>query len=411
MVSMLSAKGKDLGSWRATVDFAAAYRDELLERSAFSEAGGALALYSETIAGLERLAAGHEQALQQLAAIRQGLAAVLQPSLMREPVLNYYAILYQQFGQFRSAPLFYNLSMQLLHSLSAALSASVNERLGLFARRMPPWSLVALGPAGRSEFSPYCPLQIMLVHDETGPSERETLSLFSRMLHEGFEELGLRIDPVITPRNPEWRGSLADWRRRFAAGLEQGGVEDLIELLRLTDQHTLCCEAGPADEFRRMSLAGLHASRPAVHNLVERMSALSNGLGLLGKLKLEKSGAERGLFRLLDHGLLPLSAAVSVLSLVKQVDVDGTPQRIRELLLKRELNVDMAERMLHTWHTLHELRLQREQDVAAAAAADEALHIDPEKLDSGRLQELHDALESVAAIQRYVYVVYTEAGE
>jgi signal-transduction protein with cAMP-binding, CBS, and nucleotidyltransferase domain len=157
--------------------------------------------------------------------------------------------------------------------------------------------------------------------------------------------------------------------------------------------------------------AALNGNRPAVAHLVNRMASLSNGLGLMGRLKLERSGSNRGLFRLLDHGLLPLTAALSALALLKESAGVSTCDRIHDLLRRGELDVELAERMLATWHCLNDLRLQREHSIQIEGHAGPSSFLDPDELTAEQLQSLKEALESVASIQRHVEIIFSGMGE
>ena len=63
----------------------------------------------------------------------------------------------------------------------------------------------------------------------------------------------------------------------------------------------------------------------------------------------------------------------------------------------------MAERMLTTWHTLHELRLFREGSYSGGSYTGQPLYLNPDELPaSEQRQALKEALESVAVIQHQV---------
>lgn len=411
MAFLISAKGNDITAWRAAGDFAANYRQRLLERTASASYGTAEELFSNATSAIGKLADEHETLINRLDGLLNDIAASPQPGRLKELTAEFYNALYRHMELFQSAPVFYQMSMACLRQTSSSLMSHTADQLGLFAQRMPKVSLVALGPAGRCEFTPFCPLQLMLVHDDADASGLETINLFSHILHSGFEEIGLRIDTVVTPRNPAWRGSLAEWNQRCVDGLQELDDADVIDLLRLADQHTLPPNEEIGQKLKEISIPLLRASRPALSNLVSRMVSLSNGLSMMGKLKLERRKPETGLFCLLDHGLLPLSAAISVLTLIKKATACGTLQRICELMHRNELDVDLTERILGTWHTLHEFLLLREKSFNIGPNNNQPLYIDPAELDDTRLQALKGALESVAFIQRQIGSIFSRIEE
>lgn len=407
MAFLVSAKGNDITAWRAAGDFAANYRQKLLERAASGSFGTAEELFSKATSAIGKLSEEHETLISRLDGLLNEIAVSPQPSRLKELTTQFYNALYRHMELFQSAPVFYQMSMAYLRQASSSLMSYAADQLGLFAQRMPKVSLVALGPAGRSEFTPFCPLQLMLVHEDTDAAGLETVNLFSHILHSGFEEIGLRIDTVVTPSNPAWRGSLAEWNRRCLDGLQQLNDADVIDLLRLADQQALPPNEEIGQKLKEISIPLLRASRPALINIVSRMISLSNGLSMMGNLKLERRRPETGLFCLLDHGLLPLSAAISVLTLIKKATASGAPQRICELLYRNELDVDLTERILGTWHTLHEFLLLREKSFSIGPNNNQPFYLDPAELDETRLQALKGALESVAFIQRQIGNIFS----
>lgn len=404
---LLSTKGGDITSRMAVEEFAAGYRQSLLELAGSDRSGSAESVFSATCATIEAAITTHQNLLKRLNSLIEKLAAATPSTNLRALTGDFYSDLYRHFGHFNSAPAFYQLSMAFMRQLSAAITSRATDQLGLFARHLPDMTLIAIGPAGRCEYSPFCPLQLLLVHGEVAKPHLQTINLFCQTLHSEFEETGLFIDPVVTPRNMVWRGTLADWQQRCEEGLYPQAEEELINLCRLVDQYPLHPAEGFAPEFKKISSTVLGGSRPAQANLIERMKSLSNGLGLMGGLKLERSGNGRGQFRLLDHGLLPLSAALSALSLITSSTAISNSERIQELLKRRELDVELAERMLATWHSLHGLRLRREQSFHIEQHINQPLFLNPHDLTAEQRQSLEGALESVAFIQRHVEIIFS----
>lgn len=407
---LLSAKGTNVTAWRASEEFAGAYRQVLLDRAASDRCGGVETVFSDASAALDTAVSAHKTLLQRMERMIHDVAAT-PPTGRKEVTIAFYSDLYRHFSLFRSPTAFYQLSMAFLRQTSAAIFTQAAEQLGAHAAHLPEMALIAVGPAGRAEYSPFCPLQLLLLHGEVAASQSGTIGLFCDTLHGGFEAAGLAIDPVVTPRNDRWRGTLTEWQRRCEDGLQPQRTEDLIDLCRLVDLYPLHPAEGFPLELTRTSCVALSGNRAALENLVARMTSLSNGLGLMGRLKLERSGSGRGMFNLLGHGLQPLSAALSALALIKGSQAVGTCDRIRELLKRRDLDVELAERMLATWHSLNDLRLGREQSLHIDQHTGLSLFLNPNELTDEQLQSLKEALESVAIIQRHVDIIFSERGE
>lgn len=410
MPVMLSAKGGDFTAWRAAEDFAAAYRRTLLDLAAADLSARTEAVFTETCAALEAAIATHRKLVKHLDSLMNSVATEYPAADLNGVTESFYGSLYRHFARFRSTQIFYQLSMDFLKHVSAAIIAHAAGQLGSSARDLPEMALIALGPAGRGEYSPFCPLQLLLVHGEAAPPQLRTLDLFCTFLHTGFEKAGLAVDPVVTPRNERWRGTLTKWRQRCENRLRPQEVENVIDLGRLVDQYPLYADGEYARELKQISITALNGNRRVLASLMTRMTALSNGLGLMGRLKLDRSGPGRGMFRLLDHGLLPFSAALSALVLIKESLAVGNCDRVTDMLARRELDVDLAERMLMTWHTLNELRLDREQGIPLEKRPDQGSFLDPAELSAEQQHSLKSTLESVALIQRHVEIIYSGMG-
>ncbi len=411
MNPLLYAKSDDVTTWRAVEDFTVAYRQALLNRAASDLVGSSESVFTETSASLETSLATHRDLMKRMEILTERVSAAAPPDDLKELTIAFYSDLYRHFGIFRSVPAFYQLSMRFLNRTSDAIIARATERLGPDAASLPEMALIAVGPAGRSEYSPFCRLQILLVHGEAKGSQLQSIDRFCRDIHAGFEAAGVAVDPAVTPQNEEWRGTLTAWFHRCVEGFRPMVDEEIINLCRLVDQYPLTSADRLVREFKQTSITALGGSRPALANLIVRMAALSNGLSLMGRLKLERSGSDRGLFRLIDHGLQPLSAALSALALIKKIGADGNCERVHELLRRGELDVEHAERMLKTWHILHDLRLIREQSFRVGEQTGAAACLDPDKLSAEQLQLLKEGLESVAVIQRHVEIIFSGMGE
>ena len=408
MSPLLSAKGGTITTWSAAADFTAVYRQALLNRAASDRSGSSETVFSDARSALDTFTSTHADLQRSLNSLIENVASVAVTSQLKDLTNAFYSDLYRHFVHFRSAPLFYQLSMAFLRRACVAVKRLAIDQLGLFARHLPETTIIAIGPAGRGEYSPSCRLQILIVHEEAAPSQLQTLTLFYHTLHDVFGAVDLPVDSDITPRNPLWAGSLEDWQQRFENGLHPQADEELVHLCRLVDQYPLCSldlTSNPLQPFSRSALA---TNRTALTHLVQRMSGLSNGLGIMGRLKLERFGDERGLFRLLDHGLLPFSAALSILALIKESTAINSCDRIRDILKRREMDVNLAERLLTTWHTLQELRLWHEHTSQLSVQNDHTLNLNPYQLTPEQQLSLKEALESVAVIQRSVDNIFSE---
>ncbi|MBK5274733.1 MAG: hypothetical protein JJE30_06750 [Desulfuromonadales bacterium] len=407
MSLLVSAKGSEVLVWRASGDFAATFRQLALDRMEFCPSDEAAALLSGTCQALDDLAAANDTFCLHSTDLIAEVSACADPSRLRALTTEFFAGLYEHTGTYHSVPAFYEFSLLFLQSLAGSITRSAHAALRLPDRRMPHVKLIALGPAGRLEFSPFCPLQLLLVHGEAAHADAETLSRFGSLIHEGFAACGLLVDEIVTPRNKEWRGSMPEWRQRLLQRLEQGRVNELVNLIKLADQSALYQDEGFDAEFSQLFRSLFKERRSAMAFQITRVLNFSNGIGMMGGMRFVRKGPFRGKFALRDNALQPLSAAICALALLKGLETPSTPQRIREILWRRELNVDMAESLLQAWHFLHELRLARERDVQPDWSNETPIYLKIEEMQTSEQNLLRESLETVGAIQRHVGLTFS----
>lgn len=399
---LLSAKGNNITNWSAARDFAAHYRQTLLERAASNRSGNSEESFAAACAELEQKLQLHCDTLAELDKLIDAVGSAQSTAQLSSTSKSFYDSLYRHFSQFGSAVFFYQLSMSYLQQATNAIIRLAKASLGLFARHLPELAVVAIGPAGRGEYSPSCLLQFLIIHDRVPAANQQTIKLFCHTVHDFYVAAGLAVDETITPKASFWCASVEEWSERMMSGAASHDVDEIIDFCRFTDQFILVESGTMANDLHQLSTSQLRFSTTAQANLVQRMSSIPGGLGLMGRLKLEIFGSERGLFKLLDHGLLPFSAALSALSLIKGSTAQLSCDRIRDILQRREIDVNLAEKMLYAWHVLHDLRLWHEETNRLSGVIDHSICISPSSLSHEQSHQLKEALESVTLMQRTV---------
>lgn len=411
MAFLLSAKREhDIIAWRGSSEFMALFREKLMEQLGNVSAPQALRKLEQILSEFEKIKHTDSTVSKNLFLLRESLSLITEPQQLREITTKFYSGIYAHVRIFNSPTAFYQQSSYFLNVIAETILDLSRKRLGLLERHLPEHALIALGPAGRMEFSPFCPLQIMLVCCHANALEMESIRHYGALVHEGFEACGLQVDKEISPKNEEWCCSLTAWSKKLEDGLENPEQDELIDLLRLGDQALLAGSATLSNDFCQMAQKKLSESHIALENLVSRVTSLSNGLGLLGGLRLEKSGPHRGCFLLLEHALQPLTGSVSAFALICRLTTQTSPERVKEMLARRELNVDMTEQLLVTWNKVNELRLIHEQESQPDWTDVAPLHIDPDNLSFNDQESLRETLEAIGHFQRYLYTTYTALG-
>lgn len=399
-MALLLAKGEDFASWRGVEEFAVAYRDAAVKLASRKYPEGIapfLELLEDQLVALE-----HENSClsEELAQLITELGEAQEQGQLRPLLKRWYDSAYRHFARFGSPAAFFKMSETVLSALAQSCLLRARQELD---EQLPPVALVVMGPAGRLEISRFCRVQLLLVWD--GTASEQLMAQLGEELVAWLRVCGVVLEETVTPRTAYWRGSLEQWHTRFEEASDNGDQSDLIELLRLADRSVLVSQGVVAERFEQLCQRFL-ARRNFIGNLAKRCQLLSNGIGMMGGLRLEKSGPHRGAFSLLDHAFLPLSAAVAAICLLHGVYRVGTPERLRQLVRIGKLDVDLAERALHAWHCFSEHRLSLEQQATPGQDCGDILHLSPASLSTAELDQLHGALETVADMQRYLQVSF-----
>lgn len=399
-MALLLAKGENFASWRGVEEFAVAYREAAVRLASRRHPAGMAQLLELVEDQLDAVELENTALTVELEQLLNGFTGATGKGQLRPLLPRFYESAYRHFARFGSPSAFYRMSERFLRALVECCLRLAKQEIGT---RLPPLALVVMGPAGRREATRFCQVQMALVWNGAGADD--TMAQLGTELVAWLRVCGIVLEEHVTPMNSYWRGSLADWQSRFETASARHDQPSLIELLRLADKTVLTSEGDLATGFDQLCNRFLR-QRDFIGNLVKRCHLLSNGISMMGNLKLEKSGPHRGAFPLLDHALLPLAAAVAALCLLHGVEQTGTPERLRQLVRIGRLDVDLAERALHAWHCFSEHRLSLELHASPGQDCRDILHLVPSTLGAAELDRLHSSLETVADMQRYLQVSF-----
>ncbi|MDK9717328.1 MAG: DUF294 nucleotidyltransferase-like domain-containing protein [Trichlorobacter sp.] len=399
-MALLLAKGEDFASWRGVEEFAVAYREAAVRLATRKHPGGIahlLELMEDLIAVVDQENSAMQQELDRLV---DELAHASEQGQLRSLLVGFYDRAYHHFARFGSPVALFRMSETFLQALADCCLRLAQQQI---EEPLPPVALILMGPAGRREATRFCRVQLALVWD--GEASEELMVQLGEELAAWLRVCGVNLEETITPLNSDWRGSLEQWQARLETAAARNDQRMLIELLRLADRTVLVSEDSVADRFGSICQTYLR-QRIFIGNLVDRCLTLSNGIGMMGSLKLAKSGPHRGGFSLLDHAFLPLAAAVGGLCLMHGVDLVGTPERLRGLVRISKLDVDLAERTLHAWHCFSGHRISLEQSAIPGQDCRDILYLLPSTLKAAEAERLRISLETVADLQRYLQVSF-----
>lgn len=397
-MALLLAKRDDFTAWNGLEDFVQRYRSSVI-RLAVQPGSGAIApLIGQVEGGLLSVAEQNHESLRRLQMALTELEGATEPEQLRRLISSFHQLSRDHFAIFAAPQALFQMTSLFMKGFLTRCMQLVRQQL---PEQLPPVSLFALGSFGRFEGSCFSRLQLAMVWEGKQPDE--LMEQLCRSLVTWLRVGGVAVEEEITPLRAEWRGNLSTWQKRVETAARSRDKRVLIDLLRINDRAVMVDDASVAVSLD--TLCNRHLpQKKVVSNLVWRVNSLTNGIGMMGGLKLEKSGPHRGSFSLLEHALLPLGASVAALALIHAVEKQGTLQRLHELVKGGWLDVDLAERAMQGWYHFNRLRLELEQNAAAGSDFRDIIYLDTARLSSDSLQKLHDALETTGDLQRYLQI-------
>lgn len=228
-----------------------------------------------------------------------------------------------------------------------------------------------------------------------------------------------------------WWGGRNEWRTEIAEKLtqERKGLDDLLgradlrlvhgdaalaeEMLNVVRSMLEYCHG----ELRETTTVAAMTSRtraaisfpaPGLKGIGKSIAEIPTGLDFFGRLKVEKSGRQRGKFNLEQYALAPLIKNVRMLAIEYGLAETGTIARIKGLQNGGRLSVELAERVLRAYHEFTRLKLLRQ--IKGGCETEEACYIKPQELSEDEEQRLRNDLEAVSDLEKIAYLCFTEQG-
>lgn len=405
MAVFLGAKGGDILAWRNVSELVNRLKGQMSERMSQLLPDEGLALMQGLKGRLDEEAAFEEEffadfakALDDLDVAGDGLMA------LRERI-NRLAAGY--FERRRSVVAFHALCTTIQDRLVGRVLRSTEEWMAQngFGNPPAPYCWFALGSLARLEGSLSGDLDSLVVFGETNGEGASYFVAFSRRAVAVLEGLGMKSRAGITPVHPSWRGSIGEWRKRVVEGMEGAGQSEVLaELVNLADLRPIFGDEGMAAEMSNLVGGMLEYFRGAFRDIARNASELPIGLDFFGRLRVGRGGAHPGEINLEQFALTPLITNVRIMAIRHGVADTGTIGRIKGLLERGCLGVELAERLLMAYHDF------ASRKVVLEIQGREEPFLDPEELTAVEERNLKGGLEAVVNLQRIVYQSFGEQG-
>lgn len=161
----------------------------------------------------------------------------------------------------------------------------------------------------------------------------------------------------IMVRNPQWRGSVAEFANTARGWLLQPSADSLMALAIFIDAHAVAGDATLLEAVREQLYTLATDNQGLLARFASAVNAFESGSGWWNRLFSLAEG-DRQQLDLKKAGIFPLVHGVRAMALEHRVPATSTVARIQALVLAHKLPPDLADELVDTLHFLIGLKLQ-----------------------------------------------------
>ena len=262
--------------------------------------------------------------------------------------------------------------------------------------------------AGRREQTLWAACEFFLIYRDADSSTAPFFDKLAYRIMATMKGCGLMDSPADTPPLRRlWRGPVDAWRTWLTDEYGQGGEHRLELLSRIADLRAITGDGTLSSEIHKLikEFLRIDPSSETTRHWARKGVGMPVALGLFGGFRVERTGRFRGCFDLEQYALAPLVMNVRILATGFWISASGTIDRIRGLQSAGRISVDLAERLLLSFHGLVRLKARLEMSSAGKRAG---LYFNPDTLTEAERHDLKASLELVVNLQKLVHQAFLE---
>jgi CBS domain-containing protein len=264
-------------------------------------------------------------------------------------------------------------------------------------------AFLALGSEGRGEQTLRTDQDSAMVYaDGISSTDLDACARFADRLVDILDFVGIPRCPGNTmASNPQWRHSLSEWKDVLEKWITVPGGENMVNFGMFQDFRTLHGDKSLEKELHKFIQATVERHKLFFPHVAKNIVRFPAPLGMFGRIKVERTGSNRGKVDLKKAGIFAITEGASLLALEHNVDSGTTWDKLEKLAQLSALSKKDSERISEAFSQLVNFRLQRQlSDLAAGNKPSNA--IDPQRLPEKTRNQLREALRGVNLLLRII---------
>lgn len=262
------------------------------------------------------------------------------------------------------------------------------------------FAFIVLGSEGRQEQTLTTDQDNAIVYaDDLAPDEIEQLEAFSRELIDSLIAIGVPSCPGgIMAKNEAWRRSFTDWNTVLDQWLSTPSPENILNCSMFCDLRIISGDSSLERELKTLVTGRLRGDTRYLAHMGANVLRFAPPLSFFGKIKVERSGDQRGKLDLKKGGIFAITEGIKILALEAGCLHGGTLQRLHALVDAQVFTSQEAQNLQASFTFLVLLRLRGQVEaIRQGLAPTNHLALDQlNRMEQGRLKL---ALEEVISLQ------------
>ncbi len=259
-------------------------------------------------------------------------------------------------------------------------------------------AFLALGSEGRMEQTLRTDQDNAVVYaDDLGDGDVRQVERFSNRLIEALVSVGVPPCPGNTmANNPFWRRSLSEWKLELERWISTPTGENIVNFGMFADLRTVHGTPELETALHEHILGAVRRDAVFLPHFAKNLVRFRPPLGLFGRIRVERSGPNKGKIDLKKAGIFACTSGAILLSLEAGITEVGTWNKFEALAEAKAIDREVADKTVQAFTFLVYLRLKN-QLRAVRRGAEPSNHVDPALLSPVQRSRLKESLSTVDA--------------